>query len=233
MLALLAQVFVFFLIFPTRYVSAADEDDEDDAYDLSFLTKGAAIGDSCVLQLSLCFMYAGLTRAIIHSYAAGIGAGEQTSYYCSRYDGSYSILVASQLGVDPKKLDFTYKACSGAVVDQVIGQAKALSEDQQFIIVSAVRKLLSVPLTSADAVFQGGNDAKLINILNSCVYGFLPIIAHTNCEKVLETSRSRIASNDFQVKLDNLIDATKSKLTQDGDMYVPATSSRLPDLAVC
>jgi len=33
-------------------------------------------------------------------------------------------------------------------------------------------------------------------------------------------------SNDFQTKLDNLIDVTKSKLTEDGDMYVPAAMSR-------
>jgi hypothetical protein len=88
--------------------------------------------------------HARLTQAVIHSYAAGIGAGEQTSYSCSRYDGSYSILVSLQLGVDPKKLDFTYKACSGAVVDQVLGQANSLSEGQQFIIVSAVCRLLSL-----------------------------------------------------------------------------------------
>jgi hypothetical protein len=43
MLAPLTQVFLFSLILLTNCDSAADE---DDAYDLSFLTKGAAIGDS-------------------------------------------------------------------------------------------------------------------------------------------------------------------------------------------
>ena len=139
MLARLSQVFHIFLLFPIIYVFAVDG---EDAYDLSFLTKGAAIGDSCVLCSFYCLRESRLTRAIIYSYAAGIGAGEQISYSCSRYDGSYSSLVVAQLGVDPQKFDFEYEACSGAVVKQVLNQAKALSAGQQFIIISAVRKLL-------------------------------------------------------------------------------------------
>jgi hypothetical protein len=43
-----------------------------------------------------------------------------------------------QLGVEPDELDFTFSACSGAVIDQINDQAKWLSEEQQFITISAV-----------------------------------------------------------------------------------------------
>lgn len=43
-----------------------------------------------------------------------------------------------QLGLSPGDLDFTYTACSGAVVDEISNQAKALSSGQEFVIVSAV-----------------------------------------------------------------------------------------------
>jgi len=58
---------------------------------------------------------------------------------CSRYDGSYANLVAQQLGTEPGALDFTYSACSGAVISEVNTQVSALSAGQQFIIMSAVR----------------------------------------------------------------------------------------------
>lgn len=73
------------------------------------------------------------------SYAAGIGAGSRVGWACSRYDGSYANLVALQLGVEQNQLDFTYTACSGAVVSDVKKQAEKLSTGQQFIILSAVR----------------------------------------------------------------------------------------------
>lgn len=72
------------------------------------------------------------------SYAAGIGAGNRVNWGCSRYDGSYANLVASQLNVSKDELDFTYTACSGAVVSEISQQAKALSSDQEFIMLSAV-----------------------------------------------------------------------------------------------
>lgn len=96
---------------------STDDVQTQDPYDLSFYTKGAAIGDS---------------------YTAGIGAGNRVGWACSRYDGSYANLVALQLGVDLDKLDFTYTACSGAVVDEIITQAKALSSGQEFVMLSAV-----------------------------------------------------------------------------------------------
>lgn len=97
----------------------------DDPYDLTYLKKGAAVGDS---------------------YAAGIGAGNEVNWDCSRYDGSYSNLVAAQLGYGPKYegFDFTYSACSGAVISGVNDQVNKLSGGQEFIIMSAVSQLLTL-----------------------------------------------------------------------------------------
>jgi hypothetical protein len=46
--------------------------------------------------------------------------------------------VASHLNVSKVDLDFTYSACSGAVVKEITQQAEKLSSDQQFIMLSAV-----------------------------------------------------------------------------------------------
>jgi hypothetical protein len=78
-------------------------------------------------------------RNFPYSYAAGIGAGNQVDWSCSRYDGSFANMVASQLDVPEEALDFTYTACSGAVVKEITQQAEKLSYDQQFIMLSAVR----------------------------------------------------------------------------------------------
>jgi hypothetical protein len=102
--------------------------------DLSFFTKGAAIGDSSVDSISIVTIADLLSR-----YAAGIGAGAQLDFWFSRYDGSYAYLVASQLGTSIDALDFTYTACSGAVISEVKKQAEKLSPGQEFVIVSAVR----------------------------------------------------------------------------------------------
>lgn len=67
---------------------------------------------------------------------------------CSRYDGSYASLVALQLGVDIEDLDFTYTACSGALVEDVYEQAEKLSSGQEFITVSAVGTWESRPFDS-------------------------------------------------------------------------------------
>jgi hypothetical protein len=60
-------------------------------------------------------------------------------------------MVASQLDVPEEALDFTYTACSGAVVKEITQQAEKLSSDQQFIMLSAVCLsdcLKRLPLTS-------------------------------------------------------------------------------------
>lgn len=139
---------------------------------------------------------------------------------CSRYDGSYSNLVAQQLGVDPKDLDFTYTACSGAVIQDVKEQAKALSNGQQYVIVSAVRFTSTIESNVVTYRWeQGGNDADLVGILNSCVYSFWGGLKHPSCEKKLSESGDTIRSDQFASKVDDLITTIKPKLAQGGNMY--------------
>jgi hypothetical protein len=67
-------------------------------------------------------------------------------------------------------------------------------------------------------LFQGGNDANLVGILNSCVYSFWGGLSHKNCDDVLNSSLFTIESDDFKTRLDSLIELTKSKLAADGKM---------------
>ncbi|KAK4222286.1 SGNH hydrolase-type esterase domain-containing protein [Podospora fimiseda] len=104
--------------------------------------------------------------AIGDSYSAGIGAGnsmggfslqKQSDWACRRYTGSYPMLVANDMrliGTDRDALEFEFKSCSGAVGQDLLKQQIPYLTDGQDAI------LLSV----------GGNDAELVNILNSCIY---------------------------------------------------------------
>lgn len=91
-----------------------------DPYDLTFLKKGAAVGDS---------------------YASGLGAGQRLDQACSRYDGSYPNMVATQLGFGQRLFGFDFKflACSGKTIPKIVDeQLSQLSGGQDFILISAV-----------------------------------------------------------------------------------------------
>lgn len=77
----------------------------------------------------------------------------------------------------------------------------------------------------ATNIVQGGNDAKLSDILNSCVYSFYAGFSHPNCEKVLDASRSIIEGDQFAAKSDALIELVKSKLAPNGNMFVVNSGS--------
>ena len=134
------------------------------------------------------------------SYAAGIGAGNVLDKSCSRYDSSYPNLINSQLGKDTTDIDFTFIACSGAKVPEILKQAQSLDGGQQLITISA-----------------GGNDAGLINVLNDCVYTFYGGFS-SNCDTTLAKSEQVIDSSDFAASLDGLISEAKSKLASGGLM---------------
>lgn len=107
-------------------------DDDFDPWDLSHLTKIAAIGDS---------------------YSAGIGAGNRLgnnydptkmgAWACSRYDKAYPNLVNenSALG-DSSKRKFQFDSCSGALTKDVTdSQVKRLDDGQNAIMISAGENL--------------------------------------------------------------------------------------------
>ncbi|KAF7186645.1 Lipase 1 [Pseudocercospora fuligena] len=159
----------------------ADECTLPDPEDLSNFRKGAAVGDS---------------------YAAGIGAGNRLDWGCHRYDASFSNLVMLQLGTDPGAFEWSFLACSGARIADVKAQTTALSNDQEFILLSA-----------------GGNDADLVGILNSCVYSFYAGIYLPNCEQMLEKAATTIQSSNFAAEIDDLIAGMKLKLALGGHIY--------------
>ncbi|KAM0723338.1 hypothetical protein Q7P37_000323 [Cladosporium fusiforme] len=177
-----------FLVSTSLAIQSRDNSEElnefDDSNEFPF-TKGAAIGDS---------------------YAAGLGAGTQIGEQkCSWYDASYANLVGLSFG----NIDFTYSACSGALIKGATKQAKALSSNQDFIIISA-----------------GGNDAKLREILNGCVYRFLGEFAGDwrpfdvpDCDEILEEVDSALDNGDFDETRDELIDVARGKLAEDGNIY--------------
>ncbi|KAK2761656.1 hypothetical protein FQN54_001484 [Arachnomyces sp. PD_36] len=202
-----------------------DEPEPFDPSDLSWITRLAAIGDS---------------------YSAGIGAGDRLGsvvdaldphsdatredYSCSRYDQAYPYLINNdeRLG-DPSTRNFQFKSCSGALTQDVLDeQIPAIDSEQQAILLSV-----------------GGNDVELTNILNQCVFQWAVVnqeqveVAKAaafdkefawafdfdwdslgrGCEAQLAHSRSLIDGEDFSKKLDEVLEATKPKLAEDGIVY--------------
>jgi hypothetical protein len=64
--------------------------------------------------------------------------------------------VASHLNVSKEDLDFTYSACSGAVVEEITQQAEKLSSGQQFIMLSAVCFVGATLCPTADFDLRAG-----------------------------------------------------------------------------
>lgn len=100
-------------------------DEDFDPWDLSSLTKIAAIGDS---------------------YSAGIGAGKRLgglndlgAWGCSRYDQSYPNLVNQNPALgDSSKRKFQFESCSGALTNEVRDkQVKRIDDGQNAIMLSA------------------------------------------------------------------------------------------------
>lgn len=145
----MADIISFCLLFSLLWAHCSLAANDDDPLNLSFYAKGAAIGDSWVQRNKLQPLPKA-DRDARNSYTAGIGAGNELNYGCSRYDGSYANLVASQLGVDKDVFDFTYTACSGAVIKQISEQARKLSPGQEFILMSAVSLVDLCGLSVAD-----------------------------------------------------------------------------------
>ena len=135
-----------------------------------------------------------------NSYAAAIGAGYIINKGCSRYDSAYPNLMNVQLGKDTKDIDFTFVACSGTKIPQILKQARSLSGGQQVITISA-----------------GGNDAKLINALNDCVFTFKGPFSNS-CDQTLDNIQTIIDGSDFSSGVDDLISEAKSKLAPGGTM---------------
>ncbi|RYO84490.1 hypothetical protein DL764_009322 [Monosporascus ibericus] len=208
---------------PRQPLDPRQEDDDKffDPTDLSFIKKLAAIGDS---------------------YAAGIGAGDRlgdllgaldptSDWACSRYDHAYPYLINNdrRLG-DPSGRNFQFRACSGAVTQDVLeNQIPSVDSGQQVVLLSI-----------------GGNNAELLHVLNQCVFqwgvlnGEQVALAKTaatvdkeyqwakdvdwdslgrGCNAQLNRTESIINSDAFSSNIDKVLDAAKAKLANDGMFY--------------
>ncbi len=99
----------------------------------------------------------------------------EIDWACSRYSMSYPNILNNdpRLG-DPKRREFEFRSCSGAVTREVIdNQVSELASDQQVILLSTgpyrSPQILPRPKHSHQ-FFLGGNDVQLVNILNQCIF---------------------------------------------------------------
>jgi lysophospholipase L1-like esterase len=68
------------------------------------------------------------------SYTAGIGAGSLIDYDCSRYDGSYAVMMSKQFA----GLKNVYnKACSGAKSPDILTQIQSLPGNLDLAVLTA------------------------------------------------------------------------------------------------
>jgi lysophospholipase L1-like esterase len=79
------------------------------------------------------------------SYTAGIGAGSLLDYDCSRYDGSYAVMMSKQF-VGLKNV--YNKACSGAQTPDIMTQIQSLPGNLDLAVLTA-----------------GGNDLCLVRLI--------------------------------------------------------------------
>ena len=155
-----------------------DEDNNPD--DQSWIKKWAAVGDS---------------------YAAGIGAGERISYWCSRYDLAYPNLINmdERMGTNSNR-DFLFRACSGAVTGDVENQLWWFTDHSLDAITLSV----------------GGNDVELSTVLNDCIFGWNAKFASV-CDKTLIRTRQLIS--ELPEKLDKVLSTANTKLSSNGRVY--------------
>ncbi|KAJ3497498.1 hypothetical protein NLG97_g1847 [Lecanicillium saksenae] len=169
--------------------------------------------------------------AIGDSYSAGIGAGDflngEGDFACSRYDHAYPNIMNNDLRLgDPGGRNFQFVSCSGAVISDLLKkQIPNLLENQDVILLSA-----------------GGNDAKLVDLLNQCVYQWstfewddVDAPKHdelkrdfpdmdwekfgVGCGNQMKASMDIIMSERFSTDLDVLIETAKRKLSANGIIY--------------
>lgn len=121
--------------------------------------------------------------ALGDSFAAGIGAGETTgnSGGCKRRVGSHAVQLTTSehlrngFHIPP----FTFLACSGAVIADVLPQH---DNHQIDVFASKAYDLATVSI--------GGNDALFSELLNACIFHASPW--RTNCAAAVARSRAAI-----------------------------------------
>ncbi|KAF2268661.1 hypothetical protein CC78DRAFT_575645 [Lojkania enalia] len=98
--------------------------------------------------------------ALGDSYGSGIGAGEYTggpfteNWRCSRFTDAYGQQLHRELN-DPEQREFSHKACAGKTAEEIRNQH--VDFDTDLITLSA-----------------GGNNVGFSNLVDGCIYRFVP-----------------------------------------------------------
>ncbi|KAF4844204.1 Lipase [Colletotrichum siamense] len=141
--------------------------------------------------------------AIGDSFTAGIGAGEQlgdfvhrhNDWVCSRYDGTYPMMVLDKIGSSIDK--FQYHACSGDRSMHIFDQANNLhNNDIDLVIMTA-----------------GGNDLCLAQMIKMCI--MIPFYSEDQCNQVIAKAQENI-DTILKDNLKQILEALDAKMAEDG-----------------
>ncbi|KAK8089862.1 SGNH hydrolase-type esterase domain-containing protein [Apiospora hydei] len=139
--------------------------------------------------------------AIGDSYTAGVGSGARLgglfdlgSWWCSRYDQSYPVLMKEFVGSEIE--DFQYPACFGDQTGKIYDQAVALKDNIDLLTLTA-----------------GGNDLCLSDIIKSCVV--LAYDGEATCNAILDKAQENLDSI-VKDNVKQILKALDSKMAKDG-----------------
>lgn len=145
------------------------------------------------------------------SYGAGIGAGTLQDQWCGRYDGSWQWVVSK----DPMfaNVPFDWVSCSGATSQDVVAHQVDTIKNPDFAFLNI-----------------GGNNAKLGDLLNNCVYNFF---MPGKCEDTIKQSQD--ATKQLQGDVEDLLEKMLAKMPNgDSKIFVPGYATFFePDTPQC
>ena len=152
---------------------------------LSQLMKWAAIGDS---------------------YASGVAAGARlpgaASRRCSRFDGSYPVILNNDpaLGDNPNR-QFRDFACSGSKIADVLNdQVPQLDTDEEMVTLTV-----------------GGNNVGFADLVDACIYQFRPRPA--DCETQIQANLDIINGDQLSTNLDAFFKTILSRVSNSGPAF--------------
>jgi hypothetical protein len=144
--------------------------------------------------------------AIGDSYASGVAAGNRlpgaNSRQCSRFDGSYPVVLNNDpaLGDNPSR-QFQDFACSGSTIADVLNkQVPQLDTDEDMVTLTV-----------------GGNNVGFADLVDACIYQFRPRPA--DCQTQIQATWDIINGQQLSADLDSLLQAILSRVSISGPTF--------------
>ncbi|KAK5044836.1 hypothetical protein LTR84_010374 [Exophiala bonariae] len=119
------------------------------------------------------------------SYAAGAGAGSPVVFSCGRFSGAYPVKVAGGKQLNISHENVRYLACGGSNGQSVLFHQVPFIGNSDVVTITA-----------------GGNEIHFFNVLNACVYHWLPF---ADCEKEIGEARAMVQSRNLINQIDTVI----------------------------